>query len=288
MAVELLGAINRYQGLSGDVKPTTGVKTGSTFYETDTRLGYVYDGAAWVQDAKVTLAGTLPAFAATPDVTVTGSIPTGANVIGGIVLKDSSGNEYSLRFSDADGVTNTRYALRVDGDMYAFNNNTWERVRSVNTGQLVTTVKSTAGTEPGIGSSADGTNNAALYTNSYMAGWAGANMRRVRVESVFKPVAPANVNNGAAATLWTPATDKKPRLMRAVVTSSGAGEVHLRTGTAGSGTLVVPLHFTGAGTFIVKLGQGRLATTANDVWEIYNNSGGALTLGALLVGTEES
>lgn len=34
-----------YVGVSGDSKPST--SAGSTFYETDTRLVYVYDGSAW-------------------------------------------------------------------------------------------------------------------------------------------------------------------------------------------------------------------------------------------------
>jgi hypothetical protein len=37
MAVELIGPIQRWQGLSTDVKPTSGVKAGSVFYETDTK-----------------------------------------------------------------------------------------------------------------------------------------------------------------------------------------------------------------------------------------------------------
>lgn len=45
MAV-LITTINRYQGVSGDVKPT-GAPAGSTFYEVDTGDWFVWDGDSW-------------------------------------------------------------------------------------------------------------------------------------------------------------------------------------------------------------------------------------------------
>lgn len=47
MAVKLLGNFVRYIGLSADPKPTIGVPPGSTFYETDTKDIYIYNGTAW-------------------------------------------------------------------------------------------------------------------------------------------------------------------------------------------------------------------------------------------------
>lgn len=47
MAVKLLGNFVRYIGLSADPKPTIGVPPGSTFYETNTKDIYIYDGTAW-------------------------------------------------------------------------------------------------------------------------------------------------------------------------------------------------------------------------------------------------
>lgn len=47
MAVKLLGNFVRYIGLSTDPKPTIGVPPGSTFYETNTKDIYIYDGTAW-------------------------------------------------------------------------------------------------------------------------------------------------------------------------------------------------------------------------------------------------
>ena len=47
MTVVLASTINRYLGLSTDTKPTAPL-AGSTFYETDTGLVYLYSGSAWV------------------------------------------------------------------------------------------------------------------------------------------------------------------------------------------------------------------------------------------------
>ena len=39
----------KYIGLSTDTKPTTRVRVGYEFYETDTGDTYLYSGSAWVQ-----------------------------------------------------------------------------------------------------------------------------------------------------------------------------------------------------------------------------------------------
>ena len=46
MAVVLEGAVERYVGLSTDTKPAS-PRPGSRFWETDSRMVYVYDGTAW-------------------------------------------------------------------------------------------------------------------------------------------------------------------------------------------------------------------------------------------------
>ncbi len=50
MTVSLVTTIQRWIGLSTDTKPTTNVKVGSTFYETNTGQGFMWDGDAWVED----------------------------------------------------------------------------------------------------------------------------------------------------------------------------------------------------------------------------------------------
>ena len=56
MTVSLVATIHVFSGLSTDTKPTSDVRTGSTFYELDTgrtfRLG---DGEAWKEDKSIPL-----------------------------------------------------------------------------------------------------------------------------------------------------------------------------------------------------------------------------------------
>lgn len=46
--------ITRFFGLSTDAKPESAM-IDATFYETDTRHDFVYDGAAWVRDKRITV-----------------------------------------------------------------------------------------------------------------------------------------------------------------------------------------------------------------------------------------
>ncbi|MBK5239852.1 hypothetical protein [Clostridium sp.] len=52
MAIKMIGfdadwSKADYIGLSTDIKPLI-YKAGSTFYETDTTNGYIYDGTTWI------------------------------------------------------------------------------------------------------------------------------------------------------------------------------------------------------------------------------------------------
>ena len=46
MAVVLITSVKTFVGVSGDSKPAD-APVGSTFYETDSRIVYVYDGTNW-------------------------------------------------------------------------------------------------------------------------------------------------------------------------------------------------------------------------------------------------
>ena len=49
MTVYLVTTIQRWQGLSTDTKPTE-APVGSTFWETNTGQGFIWDGSNWVED----------------------------------------------------------------------------------------------------------------------------------------------------------------------------------------------------------------------------------------------
>lgn len=52
MATVLVTSVKTFVGLSTDTKPTD-VPAGSRFFETDTRLGFIFDGRAYVADEKI-------------------------------------------------------------------------------------------------------------------------------------------------------------------------------------------------------------------------------------------
>jgi hypothetical protein len=47
MAVLRVTTPHAYVGLAADAKPTAGVPVGSTFFERDTGLMFIYDGSTW-------------------------------------------------------------------------------------------------------------------------------------------------------------------------------------------------------------------------------------------------
>ncbi len=53
-----LGIVTNYIGLSTDTKPSTSVKTGSMFLETDTGASYLYNGSAWVMNTRIAVKDT--------------------------------------------------------------------------------------------------------------------------------------------------------------------------------------------------------------------------------------
>ena len=55
MAVEFIGSIQRWMGLSTDAKPTA-TKAGSTYHEMDTGKKYIWFMDAWYQDLSMVYA----------------------------------------------------------------------------------------------------------------------------------------------------------------------------------------------------------------------------------------
>lgn len=59
MAVELVMTIKRWIGLSADTKPTpTAQQAGSTFYETNTGVRFIWNATEWVEDISLIYALT--------------------------------------------------------------------------------------------------------------------------------------------------------------------------------------------------------------------------------------
>jgi hypothetical protein len=53
MAIKLQTTIHRWNGISSDVKPSSGVQEGSTFHYVDTGEEYVYHNGMWEDDLRL-------------------------------------------------------------------------------------------------------------------------------------------------------------------------------------------------------------------------------------------
>ena len=121
----------------------------------------------------------------------------------------------------------------------------------------------------------------------FIADSASAWTELATVEDTHKHDALASLAGTTARTVWTPASGKKPRVMKGVVTCSAAAQVELRSGTAGSGTAFLAFEFGAGDSFPFDLGRGFPAAAGDDVIEVYNPTGGALTISVTLAGAEE-
>ena len=52
MAIKLETVIHRWNGISSDIKPSSGVSEGSTFHYIDTGEGFIYHNGMWEDDLR--------------------------------------------------------------------------------------------------------------------------------------------------------------------------------------------------------------------------------------------
>ncbi|HEY3367781.1 MAG TPA: hypothetical protein VGK74_22210 [Symbiobacteriaceae bacterium] len=204
-------------------------------------------------------------------------------------IRSSAGNEPRITGSDVDGL-GINYGLLTLANGYGFNGATWDRLRSVNTGQLVVTQRSSAGLEPYIGGIGDGSSVNMLGTGAFeFAYTGGGNWDRLRGANVYKPVIVTAVAGGAEATLWTPAAGKKFRLMgfHLIANTAPGYDWALRDGAGGITImpLLLPVNVMEREDF----GQGKLSGASNNALTLLNNSGSAWAgvLVGMVWGTEE-
>lgn len=161
--------------------------------------------------------------------------------------------------------------------LWGYNGTTWDRIRTINTGQLRTTVYNSSGTELLYVAPASVTDGSALSSgagtlvSNVNFGFNGTNFDRVRVGKVYKWNEYLALPTNTSFTVWTPTSTKKIRLMGLSVSVSASCALNVRVGTAGSGTRIATLRFAGAGNYYLDFGNGFLATNATtDVLEINN------------------
>lgn len=254
--------------------------------------------------AALTTAGNLKVAlaesSASQSVAVSNTVSTTSNQLPSALT--ASGN---LKVAIQEGTSGTVHNVTGDGidgslvdsaGLQAYNGTNWERVRSVNTGQVVTTLKSSTGVELGIVSLPSVTDGTSLTLNGLAVassnfGWNGYNYDRYRVATVFKWAEFLTFTTNTVLQVWSPTSGRKVRVMGFTISVSAACAINVRLGAAGSGTRFYTLRFpTGGGTHTVSLGNGLIASAVNHVLEIQNPtspSSGTTDVHVAAWGTEE-
>lgn len=176
--------------------------------------------------------------------------------------------------------------------MMGYNGSAFDRVRTVNTGQIKTTLYNSVGAEPIISANLVSTDGVGTGSNligvaSFNLGYNGATFDRVRVNNKYFYQSIATFTGSTAYTIWTPAAGKRFRLMGVSVVVTAASKVSLRDGTAGSGTAFHTFGVAVAGdTYTFEFGNGYLSSAVNNVLELYNVSATSAAF-ITVFGTEE-
>lgn len=168
--------------------------------------------------------------------------------------------------------------IRVGGaqgavDLLARDNGdgTWSLVVDTEGGAAAALADATANpTVPGLG--------------VYLLVFNGTTWDRVRTESVRKDLSAVAI--GTIATVWTPASGKKFRLMGGSISVSAAANVLFEDNAAGAGNFIYRTPKLLADTpFNFSLGNGFLSATANNILKATSSAAANIT--GTLWGTEE-
>lgn len=107
----------------------------------------------------------------------------------------------------------------------------------------------------------------------------------VRAADVWKDVSAVTITT--IATVWTPATGKKFRLMGGTISASAAMNVLFEDNAAGAGNFVYRTPKLLADTpYTFDLSNGKVSATANNVLKATGSAAGTIT--GTLYGTEET
>ncbi len=176
---------------------------------------------------------------------------------GSMVPQTASGD---LQARGADALANTSV---VPLGNLAFNGTTWDRIRS------------------GLGDAAASTGLLGLVSMLFN----GSTYDRLRTANVFKDVSTVAV--GSIATVWTPASGKKFRLMGGCISNSAAVNVLFEDNAAGAGNFIfrTPTLLVGTPFVFVLPGNGFLSGAADRVLKATGSGAGNLV--GTLFGTEE-
>lgn len=132
-----------------------------------------------------------------------------------------------------------------------------------------------------VANAAGGLSQAVL---ALLGGFNGATWDRVRFGNVFKSFASTAITAGTGATIWTPASGKKFRLMGYSISSSAAGLLIFGDNLVGTVIARSPAVAAAGFATIELIGNGILSAAANNVLKLDGPTG---NVAGMVWGTEE-
>ena len=251
----------------------------------DTELGLITDVLGKPTDAEALTDGSHTSILKRIRTLIGNGIVTLGQAVGttGLLMAGSDGANARAIKTDTDGtlyVDGTVTAAQSTHDNLNVNANMQVGNADVATANPVPTVLTGSNVEQTIGQ--------AIPSKAVLQGVSdGVNIQARRGATFYKQIAVGPITSGGTATIWTPTTGKKIRLMGFLFAASAAGQHYLRSGVAGSGIQIAPLSVANIQMVYVNLGQGRLGINANDVLEVLNNTAQNSNYYIVAWGTEE-
>jgi hypothetical protein len=188
-----------------------------------------------------------------------------------IVLYDASGAALLVAAALADATANPTVPA-VGAYPLGFNGTTWDRLRADSadgtTGVLKVMPVTFAGNRLGGADTGDGLSGTrTLGVGPYA--WNGSTFDRLRTPNVFKDISAVAITAGTAATIWTPTSGKKFRLMGWSIAADAACSLIFRYG--GTPTTMFrteKLAANGISQNAPGFGNGSMPGAANDALKL--------------------
>lgn len=276
----------------------TGVVTATlTVNDTTRRFYLLLNPPQFVQIVATRTGGTLTVYGAYTSVTPVFPQALGANgqVVSALQTTggDGANNAFEGRLLLGPGDTN---GIRLAIDNYAFNGTGWDRMVSgyaSGPASRVGILNVLPMLDTGSGGSAD-TNAASAQADAIGGGstppaalwlWNGATWDRQRTAAKFVIVAAVAITAATGATIWTPASGKKFRLMGYSFSASAAASLIFGDNVVGTVIFRGPLLAAAGIDSQYNLGNGFLSAAANNVLKLDVSANATVT--GTVWGTEE-
>jgi hypothetical protein len=157
-------------------------------------------------------------------------------------------------------------------------------------GELIVNIRNANSAPSGVDNPADAYTNSIgrLFTFAALSGFNGSTWDRIRIANVFKTRTDASITAGTPATIWTPSSGKKFRLLGLSLSLSVAGQIIFKDGGAADAVILMSPKLAAAGIWTIgrdDIGNGLLGAAADGVLKV--DVSGTGNVGGSVWGTEE-